>query len=126
MSEFYDEMIAVAQELIEEFGRPVTLQKLGKATTGSPTPWTGPGSPTVIESLPVAACFVPPSGLDLGKLGITDDMLKRVSQVALVSPIQENLERMDTLLDNVVYKVEWVQVLKPADQTVLYAFGVKR
>lgn len=127
MSE-YDASVAVAINLIRKKGRIVTLQKMSAASTDPNKPWKGQGSPVVESSVPeVPSCFVPHTGSNLGFISVASELLKRSEQVALVAPIAEGLEVNDRILDNgVTWKVDWVQVLKPALQTVLYVFGVSR
>lgn len=126
MSEFYDEMILVANELITEFGRNVSFQEFSKNITDANKPWKG-GTEIIEQVDDVPACFVPLAGSDLGKLGISEELLKRTDQIALVAPVQENLERMHAILDDGVrYKIDWIKTLRPATQTVLYVIGVTR
>lgn len=122
----HSKFVALANRLIEKHGRLVTLQKLSAGPADAAKPWLGAGVPTVAESIDLLAVFVPAAGSDLGKYISDESLLKRVNQVALVQPAQEGLELFEQMLDGSLFKIEWVQVLKPADQTVLYFMGVNR
>lgn len=124
----YDEFVELANELLTEAGRVVVMQKLAAKGTDSTKPWNTSSINVIDEVTDIPAAFFPASGSDLGLKVITEEMLKRCEQVALVAPIQEGLELMTRMIDsdNSVWKLEWVQVLKPAEQTILYVIGVKR
>ena len=124
----YDASIAVAIRLITKKGRAVILQKMSNASSDPAKPWRGQGLPVVESSVPnVPACFVPHQGSDMGFISVDVELLKKSEQVALIAPIAEGLEVNDRISDNgITWKVDWVQVLKPGLQTVLYVFGVSR
>ncbi len=119
---------ALATRLITKNGRLITMQRLSSTAADPNKPWNGPGAPTVASAVPnVPAVFVPPGG-GLGRDIVTEDLLQRVEQVALIAPLQEGLETMHRIIDTdgQAWKIDWVQVLKPADKTVLYVVGVTR
>lgn len=123
----YTEFVALAQELIADAGRLCKVQKLSATPADALKPWMGAAAPTVQTERQVRAVFVPPSGTDFGKDFISPELLQRAMQVALIAPTDISLEQMNLIEDGgVKWKVEWVQVLKPADLIVLYAFGVSR
>lgn len=123
----YAPVIATAKKLIKDFGRQAAFQKLSSTPVDSNKPWNGPGTPVVSETQNLDCVFVPAQGLALGKDFVSEDLLKQVSQVALVSPTINNLEAFHTVVDGgVTYKIKWVQVLKPANDIVLYAVGVNQ
>jgi hypothetical protein len=121
------DFVALAQRLIASRGRACTLVKLAATAANPAKPWNGPGVPTEQERVDVVACFVPPSGTDLGRGFITEEQLKRCDQVALVAPGEQDYAAFGVLEDEAVrWKIEWVQVLKPGPLVLLYALGVKR
>lgn len=124
----HTEFVELAQELIAEEGRAITLQTLGATPADATKPWRGPAAPTVTTDEDVIGVFLPISSMDdLGFIAKDDDLLKRADQVLLVAPTMVDLRNMDRVLDkSVVWKVEWVKVLEPGDQVILYAFGVCR
>lgn len=125
----HTEFVVLAQELILEEGRLVTFQKLGAGPADANKPWKGAGAPTVVSQVAsVPAVFVPATGSDLGRMVTDEELLKRVEQVALVAPVQEGFDSFHRILDtdSQLWKIEWMQVLKPASQTILYVVGVKR
>lgn len=127
MATDYTEFAQLAQELISENGRTVTLQKLDATAADASKPWKGAGAPTVAQSKAVPAVFVPPSGSGLGRDIVKEELLDRVEQVALVAPTDVSLEDFHTILDDGVrWNIDWAQVLKPGPTVVLYVFGVKR
>lgn len=125
----YDKALALAQRLIAKKGRAVSLQRLTSTPTDASMPWKGQGSPVVEQTLAVQAVFLPHTGtIDLGKyLEITEDLLKRCEQVALIAGSTVDLTTFHQFLDaGSTWKIEWMRELKPGDLTVLYVFGVKR
>lgn len=125
----HTEFVELALELISEEGRLITLQKLGTGAADPAKPWNGSSTPTVASSVSnVPAIFVPVIGKDLGVIVKDQELLKKVQQVAIAAPVAEGLElTTDRILDgSETWRVEWAQVLKPADKTIMYLFGVKR
>lgn len=124
----HTKFVLLAQRLIAKQGRAITLRKMSAAAEDPDKPWNGPGEPTVALQVDTGGVFLPAGGTDFSSLSISKEMLARVTQVALVAPNDAYLGEMDVLLDtdNKTYKIEWVSILKPADQICLYAFGVAR
>lgn len=122
----YEKFAALATRLINKNGRLISLQMLSAEPEDPNKPWKGSGVPTVSQSVDVQAVFLPASGGGFGKDIIDEELLKRVSQIALVEPKQEGLELFTQIADGEIYKIEWAQALKPANKTVLYLIGVAR
>lgn len=122
----YVKLAATAQRLIAKTGRTVTLQRLSSEPGDPDKPWKGPGQPEVVQEKELKATFVPPSA-GLGRNLVDEELLKRSDQVALVAPSDINLEVFNLILDSgVKWRIEWMQTLMPAEQVLLYVFGVKR
>lgn len=127
MATDYNEFVRLAQELIAENGRQVTLQKLDATAADISKPWKGPGAPAVALAKVLPAVFVPASGSGLGRDIVKEELLDRVEQVALVAPTDVSLEGFHAILDGGVrWNIDWAQALKPGPLVVLYVFGVKR
>lgn len=126
----HSEFVALANELLQEEGRKITLQVLSSAALDPNKPWNGPGSPTVLTKYEnVYSVFVPPFGRELGSLVGDVELFKKAEKVALVQPVAEGLEeKINTILDTdgSVWRITVSQALKPAEQTILYCFGVAR
>lgn len=123
----YDKLAQTAVRLIAKTGRSVTLQKLDATPEDSNKPWKGPATPTVADSADLIATFVPAGGGGLGLDFIDDELLKRAEQVALIAPSEKDVSEFHAVLDGSSrWKIEWVQVLKPAEKVLLYIVGVKR
>ena len=122
----YEPVIAIAKQLIKDFGRTAQFQKLSSTPVDPSKPWEGPGTPVVTQTATLDSVFVPASS-GLGKDFVSEDLIKKVSQVALVSPTITDLDKFHQVLDGgIIYKIEWVQVLKPANDIVLYVVGVNQ
>lgn len=120
----YPKFAALANKLILSNGRLVKVQKLSAGATDSNKPWNGTGAAVVETEREVSAVFVDSK---LGKELVDDNLLKTVSQVALVAPTDIDLSSATVIYDGgMKYKVDFVQVLKPADTIVLYIFGVSK
>lgn len=127
MATDYNEFVQLAQELIAENGRQVTLQKLDATAADTSKPWKGPSAPAVALAKVLPAVFVPASGSGLGRDIVKEELLDRVEQVALVAPTDVSLEGFHAILDGGVrWNIDWAQTLKPGPLVVLYVFGVKR
>ena len=126
----YDEFVVLANELLLESGTLVTLQQFGKLADDPTKPWKGSEQTNIaMEYKNVSAVFVPIIGKDLGIVVTDKELLKRTKQVAIVAPIAEGLENKITKikdLSGVTWKVVWAQCLRPAEQTILYYFGLER
>lgn len=122
----YDKLAATARRLIAKTGRGIALLQLSSEADDPDKPWKGPGEPTVKKKKDIIGTFVPASS-GLGRDLADEELLKRVDQVALIAPTDENLETYTSIRDNgVEWKIEWMQVLKPAEQVLLYVAGMKR
>lgn len=122
----YQKLAGTAKRLIAATGRPITLVKLSSTPSNQDRPWNGPENPTVEDELETIATFVP-AGSGLGKQLVDEELLKRVEQVALIAPENSILESYNLIEDDSKdWKIEWMQVLKPANQVLLHIIGVKR
>lgn len=132
MSFDYAPIVQAARAVVAEFGRVVRFEKVSRTAADVSKPWDGSGAPLPVLSAQadVAAAFVPPAGNGFGRDVVTDAMLASVTQVALVAPdgVSFDLETAGSITDtdNSRWAVEWVYTLKPANEVLLYAFGVKR
>lgn len=126
----YTEMAAVAQELIDDNGRDVTLIRWKQAPADANKPWEGPDDPrgTPDATNTIKGCFVPTSGSGLGKDTIDEDALKRTAEVCLIVPgAGFDLATANELIDGGVHKkITFVQTLKPGATVLLYYMGVDR
>lgn len=125
----YAKIVKLVQRLITKNGRECTLRKLSSVAADPAKPWKGPGTPSVASETTLRGVFVPATGDSLGREFVSDELLKRVSEVLLVAPDDAGTDFsiFDTLIDDSLqWKIEWVYVLRPADLTLLYAYGVKR
>lgn len=122
----HQNFIALALRLIAKHGRDVTFKVLSSTAADADKPWRGTATaPTVIG--PLKAVFVPFRGYEFGSEYTDTSLFKEVEEVCLVAGGQGDLETAHLLTDGgKELKIEWVQRLRPGDQTVLYAFGVDR
>lgn len=126
----YSSFVETAKRLLTSKGRKVALQQLGADTLDPAKPWNGTANQNIIMQYSDTICvFVPFIGKDLGVVVQDKELLKRSTQVVLAPPIAEGLE--DSInqirdVDGTLWKIVWAQCLKPADQTVIYLFGVAR
>lgn len=79
-------------------------------------------------SEPARGVFVPPAGSGFGKDLLSENNMKRVEQVCLIGQTPNNIEEYEAILDSdgQLWSTVFVQILKPGDEIVLYAFGVRR
>ena len=126
----YSEEVETAVELLQENGKLISLQILGTESSDPSKPWKGVDFADIaMEYKDVPAVFVPIIGKDLGIMIADQELLKRSKQVAIVAPVAENLEDKINRIkdtDGTIWKVIWSQCLRPANETILYYFGLMR
>lgn len=120
----HSKFIALALRLIAKHGRDVTFKVISSTPADADKPWRGTATPPTPIG-PLKAVFVPFRGFEFGSEFTDNALFKEVEQICMVAGGQGNLETTHLITDSGKdYKVEWVQRLRPGDQTVLYAFGV--
>lgn len=118
--------LALAKRLIDKHGRDVVFETISKTPADPSKPWNGTGTQPTLDG-PFKAVFLPYKATDFGSEFISNDLVKDGEEYAMVAGQDVNLENAHVLIDDgVPYKIRWVQRLKPADLTLLYAFGVER
>lgn len=122
MTTDFSDFIAMGQELISENGREIVV--LVPGAVESDTPWHGGASANSVKTM---GCFLPASGSSFGTYFVTDDLLAMSSEVVLIPAGKANLTKASYIVDDgVQYAVQWMRVLRPANEIVLYAAGLKR
>ena len=120
----HSKFIALALRLIAKHGRDVTFKVISSTPADADKPWRGTATPPTPIG-PLKAVFVPFRGFEFGSEFTDNALFKEVEQICLCAGGQADLETMHIVTDTSKdYKIEWVQRLRPGDQTVLYAFGV--
>lgn len=125
----YAATLEVAQGLVTEFGKPVTLRRLDTTPPDPLQPWRGPVDPRAsATTLDVDAVFVEPSSQQM--LGVNAelvDWLKRAQQIAIVAS-SDDLSVYSELVDTdaSVWRVVGVSTLNPGGTRVLHYVGVAR
>lgn len=115
-----DKYIALATKLIHKNGRATKIRKL-LTSTG----WKDANDFDLAADRDVIGCFIPASG-GIGADLVTEDLIARVSQVVLVAPVDIDLRLHNVVIDgSYSWKIEWVQVLQPAEKPLLYVIGLK-
>ena len=123
-------LIATAQRLITENGRPVTFIRQDQTLSDAAQPWLGPADPraTPDATLVVDAVFVEPSAAV--KLGISteqSDLIMNSEQIMILAAGGTDLLQFQEVLDAGVYwKITTIETLKPGATIVLSFVGVKR
>ena len=120
-----------AKRLIDKNGRTVTLVQFDQSPADNAKPYEGPTAPRANPdaSVSVKAAFVPLSGASALGIRIEDvQLLKRTVELCLVGPgptETRDFSKYDEIVDGGSNrKITFVEVLKPADTTVLYFFGI--
>lgn len=125
----HSEFVLLAKEMIREEGRTIRLQLIGSTSVDPAKPWKGQDHDNVEKELVAGAVFVPVVGRDLGTIVKDQDLLKRAKQIAIVEPIEEDLEEKVSRIkdiDGTMWRVVWCQCLKPSTQTILYVMGLDK
>lgn len=131
MTAFYDQMSALATEMMAEYGRSITLVKFSETPSDASKPWNGRTG--VDTTLTLNAVFVPPN--TVRQFGLTAlgegteyiDMITRSEQIAICNPDTEDVREYTALQDGgIEYGIIATQVLKPGDKRLLAFIGVRR
>jgi hypothetical protein len=126
----HQEFLDLARELIANDGRLVTFGKPTTVSSDASKPWKGPGvqPPELLEPVSVYAVFLP-VGSGFSLMQTDEGMFKNSEQVLLVAPplTGEVLNDYSIIVDGGVrWKIDAMNVLAPADLTLLFAMGVSR
>lgn len=124
MSFDYDELQAMALELVAEAGRSITISRKGRTPADANKPWLGgSGAATTWTGKGV---FVELSSANrLGLMVVTQDMEKRKSRCLLVPHTGVDLATYDTVTDGTdVLRILSAQTLKPGDVVLAYFLEV--
>lgn len=125
----YSSDVAFAQEMVAEYGRPVTMVKDVPGTVDASDPLGAPDDdPETVAN--VLAVVVYPSGLvNLGLSVRSRELMKEAEQIAIVAADGVNdFSRFTRIIDTdgSVWAVRSTEVFKPGDTTLLYYIGVNR
>ncbi len=130
----YTRLANTAQRLIDKNGRAITIVKLSRVNDDPNFPWRGNETPrvSVNDTISTIGVFVEPYSLArFGFLSSDDELIKRAEQVVMVSgngTSQKDLSLFDEIIDfdNTRWKIDRTNRLRPAENTLIYALGVKR
>lgn len=121
MAEFYDEMAIVAAELINEFGRELTLVKESRTPEDPDKPWRGTDDSGAV-SVTVKGAVV---GFDDDL--VDGDMIRRGDLDAWVEPkAGHDFSEFDYVLDEGRrLKIMSTRTIRPANTTVAYRLQLR-
>lgn len=131
MSDFYDEMLETVQELLEEFGRDITLIKFGQDPAVVGKPWND-RDVSGDTSIVIRAAIVPPSatknfGIQSLGSGVRQADLFAISEKIFIVEGPTDVTDYDQVLDNgEYYFIKVSQTLEPGDTLLLSYLGVRR
>ena len=121
--------VALAKRLIAKHGRKVRLQLLAERGSDPTKPWKGSCLDDIENEYSAMAAFIPAAGRDLGTIVEDKDLLKQVTHVCICEAIAQGLEDKITRVedsDNTMWRVVWMQTLKPGTLSIIYTLGLAR
>lgn len=127
----YSEIIEVAKELIEEFGREVTLIREAQAAADPNKPWEGPADGGETE-VTLYSVVVPPNqvrifGLSaLGQATEFVDLMAMSEYIHIIFPGTHDVRKFTHVDDGERFSITGAQVLKPGNDQLLAYLGVRR
>lgn len=124
----YATIVPRVRAKIKAYGRAVTFSKRSITSAPSNDPLAGPQGGDII-STSVDAVFVPITGLaSLGIATTKIDAFKTSEQVALLPPAAFDYAEQQFLIDSdgSVWKINIIDMLKPAETALLFYIGVSR
>ncbi|NSX15984.1 hypothetical protein HTY52_18020 [Cupriavidus taiwanensis] len=121
---FYDEMAALADELLREFGKPLTLRCV---LPGSYDPGSGT-APETVTDYPGTGALFDYAMLAAGQTWIPSTLIEVGDKQCLLSPAGVPLPTTgDQLVDGAeVWQVQNVKAANPAGTPVLYELQLRR
>lgn len=125
----HTEFLEMALELINENGRLVYPLDMAAELASPGQPWKGTKQAPVVmgNGQGVMAVALPFRGFEFGSYFEASDMFRECSQVLLIAGGQGEFETAKLVRDEgKEYTVAWVQRMRPADLTIMYAIGVDR
>lgn len=119
-----------ALDLTTEFGRQITLVQLASGPSDVTKPWRGQTDPraTPVATRVCLAVFVDPTSRSvLGMTAISDDAVKRATQIAIIAT-EEDLTKYTECIDfdDSLWRITSVTMLKPGTENILSFIGVAR
>lgn len=125
----YAKMQQLAQRLIEQSGRSVTLQRLSRKSDDPDKPWRGTADLTPAdEEVIVSAVFLDTIssrylGLTIQKEGFGDEGSAQYVIVSTLSAPANDLKVFDRLIDGYqAYQISAINILKPGGTEMFVAF----
>ncbi|WP_373379903.1 hypothetical protein [Cupriavidus nantongensis] len=121
---FYDEMAALADELLREFGKALTLRRV---VQGAYDPGSGTATETVTDYPGTGALFDYET-LGAGQTWIPSTLIEGGDKQCLLSPAAMPLPATgDQLVDGAeVWQVQNVKAVNPAGTPVLYELQLRK
>lgn len=126
----YSAIAATALRLVQNAGRQVTFMRFNQTPDSGTKPW---GANADLRSTPddtVSLWAVSVHPTDINVLGIRirdDDLLKQVREILIIAPgpdNQEDLRLYQQVTDGRVFRIVFMEQLKPNDVTVLWYAGI--
>jgi hypothetical protein len=130
----YVKLAGIAERLVNKSGRAVTLVRNPTTMADPMKPWKGPDFVDGEEiTLDVKAVFVTPNQVrifGLSALGDSTqfvDMVAVSEQIMILFPGENDIKQFQTVRDGTVnWNITAIQILKPADTTLLAFMGTRR
>ena len=127
----FTKLAATATRLVSANGRSVTFAQLDTTPADSSKPWRGDATPrtSYAATSSQTAVFVPPGGVQQLGLGfLKEELVERAQQIMILSATSDDLQDFDEVIDDdgSKWKIEFVEVLRPASTKVLNFVGVRR
>lgn len=120
--------IAFANEMIDEFGRSVSVSRATSGAADPNDPLAGPGAP--VPPVGIRAVQIYPSGtVNLGGTRELMELFPNSSKIFMagydgVNDLSEFVFLVDE--NNTSWKIDKIQVLQPGNEIILYYIGVSR
>jgi hypothetical protein len=123
------ELAALAKEMIDETGRPVTLVQLEIGPTDPNNPWDGVATPRSPPeaSISLIGCFlVPDTNLRLGRSEKIKDLLQRSEKLMYVASSLDLSNYNEVIDGSKRWTVLGAEVLEPGPIIMLWWFFLAR
>lgn len=123
----YASLASIAEKLIADNGRPVTLTRESETPANASQPWRG-NTTTDVDSLSATAVL-----LEYDKKEIDGDQVRRGDQKVLLAAnvvgSAKDLKDYDKMVDDgdgEAWRIEDVRTLRPGPTTVIYTLQVRQ
>ena len=125
MAKDWSRLVALAERLIENYGREVTLYKKSNVFTDASKPWLGPVDRISSDTISVTAKAVFIDG-GMSETRKDEELIRRNKKKFIVFTETDIRDFSSILDDGKIWQVDSISILKPGTTTIVFEVMVKQ